>query len=604
MKTGRVSCISFKKAFCLLGMDLGCFTTASASVQETSSTAIPRATSVQATAPMFSDAELDQMLAPIALYPDVLLTQTLIASTYPAEAIEAGNWLKANPDLRGKEAVEAAGQTNWDDSIKALTAFPEILVPMADHPDWTTGLGNAFLSQQQQLMNRVQFLRQKAKEQGNLQTNEQVTVQTTEQKTIVIEPATTQIVYVPYYNPTVVYGPWWWPAYTPVYWNPWPYAGYATGYSSGFMWSGVGLWFSYTSYRPVYDWHYHRVYIVDRHHHRHGPHKKPGPGREWAHKPEHRHDVPYHDKTYRPGLNTPKPGQHGVPNRKPGGQNRPHDMPGGNHMPGKHDRPSPDKNNRPGSPQMGLTDRNQEGSRPGPSRGKPFDIPRKDHTLTGKPPSNGQGHFARPGMSGNHPSANRPENGNPALNNPVNRPEANRPAGMPSNSQQGQGHSLNRPGSNRPMLIPDTGKPVTNRPLQNSMTNRPMMNRPSVPPMNRPTGNPPIQRPSPNRPAANRPVPDMSGGRPAISGPTSRPQFNRPVDSRPTPGPSLNRPVPTVRPVTRPPAGISAIRPAVGRPSPSVSRPVPMARPVSRPSSSHQSRPSSPGRVHGRGHGR
>lgn len=272
MKTSGGS-IPFKKTFCLLGMCvLGCFVTLGANAQDASPNAIPRSAAA-AQAPMFSDAELDQMLAPIALYPDVLLTQTLIASTYPSEAIEAGNWLKANPNLRGKEAVEAASQTNWDDSIKSLAAFPEILVPMAEYPDWTAGLGNAFLSQQQQLMNRVQFLRQKAKEQGNLKTNEQVKVQTTGQaanQTIVIEPATTQIVYVPYYNPTVVYGTWWWPAYTPVYWNPWPYAGYATGYSTGFMWSGVGLWFSYTSYRPVYDWHYHRVYIVDRHSRRPG----------------------------------------------------------------------------------------------------------------------------------------------------------------------------------------------------------------------------------------------------------------------------------------------------------------------------------------------
>ena len=604
---------------------------------------------------MFSDAELDQMLAPIALYPDVLLTQTLIASTYPSEAIEAGNWLKANPNLRGKEAVEAASQTNWDDSIKSLAAFPEILVPMAEYPDWTAGLGNAFLSQQQQLMNRVQFLRQKAKEQGNLKTNEQVKVQTTGQaanQTIVIEPATTQVVYVPYYNPTVVYGTWWWPAYTPVYWNPWPYAGYATGYSTGFMWSGAGLWFSYTSYRPVYDWHYHRVYIVDRHSRRPGPHRKPVPRREWNHRPDHRHDVSYRDKTYKPGPNTPKPGQHGKPDQKPHGTpgDRPQGRPGSNHTPGKNDRPSFDKDKRPGSSQMGFTDNKHNGSRPGPSKGKPTDIPRKDNpSVNHNRPSSGHVNPVGPGMSGTRPvvnqsgqgaSANKPSGNRPEMNgqpdrHQINRPSGNGSAGSSANKQPEQSQSLNRPGSSsRPMLIPSVSNPNNNRPVSPS-TGHSSGNRPAAGPgANRPANNRPVQSPVTNRPVNNQTVPGSSVNRPTTNRPTSAPSINRPagnpsspgasansaVNSRPTAASSINRPAinrPTTgssvdRPaVNRPASNSSASRPSGNRPSSvqssvnrptasrpgsSVSRPATNSRPVassnSRPSSSSASRPS------------
>lgn len=641
MKTSDGS-IPFKKTLCLLSICvLGCFTAVSANAQDASSGTIPRATAV-AQAPLFSDAELDQMLAPVALYPDVLLTQTLIASTYPSEAIEAGNWLKANPNLRGKEAVEAASQTNWDDSIKSLAAFPEILVPMAEYPDWTAGLGNAFLSQQQQLMNRVQYLRQKAKEQGNLKTNEQVNVQTTGQgvnQTIVIEPATTQIVYVPYYNPTVVYGTWWWPAYTPVYWNPWPYAGYVGGYSSGFMWSGVGLWFSYTSYRPVYDWHYHRVYIVDRHYRRPGPHRKPLPRREWNHRPEHRHDVSYRDKTYKPGANAPRPGQHGKPGDRPQGG------PGSSHTPGKNDRPSVDRDKRPGSSQMGLTDNRHNGSRPVPPKRKPTDIPRKDNPLTNQNrPSVGHGNPVGPGMSGTRPVINTSGQGGSASKAPV-RPDMNGASGRPQNSRPGNGNqSADTTVNRRPGQNPPSVRPGSDRPMQIPSVNRPGNNRPvSAPKPDNPANNGSVKNPGINRPTDNRPVQSPSANRPTNNRPSQRPEVNRPSGNQAASGQPANRPVstpPVSRPVdnTRPSAvpgnrpGSSASRPAVNtrpaqapsansRPSsPSAtSRPSPghaaQSRPSggggnhaasapSRPASSHESKSSGSGRDNDRGHGR
>lgn len=632
MKTSGDS-IPFKKTFCLMGIFvLGCFTAVGVNAQNASPNAIPRSAAT-AQAPLFSDAELDQMLAPIALYPDVLLTQTLIAATYPSEAIEAGNWLKANPNLRGKEAVEAASQTNWDDSIKSLAAFPEILVPMAEYPDWTAGLGNAFLSQQKQLMSRVQYLRQKAKEQGNLKTNEQVTVQTTGQaanQTIVIEPATTQIVYVPYYNPTVVYGTWWWPAYTPVYWNPWPYAGYVTGYSSGFMWSGAGLWFSYTSYRPVYDWHYHRVYIVDRHYRRPGPHRKPMPRREWNHRPEHRHDVSYRDKTYKPGPNTPGSGQHGKPGY------RPHSKPGSNLTQGKNDRPSFDRNKRPderdkrpAASQMGLTDNRHNGSRPDSSKGKPFDIPRRNNPLVNQNrPSYGQGNPAGAGISGTRPVTHPQGQGTSASKPPVrpemngipgrgqnNRPGSNLTAGNPVNNRPVQNQPSARPGSNRPMQIPPVNRPVTNPAI-----NRPTDNRPfQSPSANRPTNNRPSQRPEANRPSGNQAVPAQPANRPVSSRPTPHASVSRPTETRPSnpagnrPGPSANRPAFNTRPAqapsanSRPSSPSTASRPAVshaapGRPSNGGGHHAASA--PSRPSTGHMNRPSGAGRDNDRGHGR
>ncbi len=592
MKTSGSS-IPFKKTFCFLSICvLGCFTAVSVNAQDASPNTIPR-TAAAAQASLFSDAELDQMLAPIALYPDVLLTQTLIASTYPSEAIEAGNWLKDNPNLRGKEAVDAASQTDWDDSIKSLAAFPEILVPMAEYPDWTAGLGNAFLSQQKQLMNRVQYLRQKAKEQGNLKTNEQVTVQTTGQaanQTIVIEPATTQIVYVPYYNPTVVYGPWWWPSYTPVYWNPWPYAGYATGYSSGFMWSGAGLWFSYTSYRPVYDWHYHRVYIVDRHYRRPGPHRKPMPRREWNHRPEHRHDVSYRDKTYKPGVNTPRPGQHAKPDREPHGTpgNRPQGSPGGNHMPGKNERPSFDRDKRPGSPKMGLADNRHNGGRPDSSKGKPTDIPRKDNALVNhNRPSAGHGNAVGPGMSGTRPVIN-PQGQGASGNKPLALPEMNGSSGRPQNS---------RPGNNNQ----SAGNPLNNRPGQNAPLIRPGSDRPmQIPPVNRPGNNRPVTTPQPDHSAGNRPVTNPAINRPtdihpvhstSVNRPSQRPEVNRPSGNQAAPVRPESRPVSTP-PVSRPADNTRPAVASVSRPMPSANRPAVNSRPS--PALSSNNRPSSP----------
>src|SRR6266576_1618379 len=150
--------------------------------------------------------ELDQMLAPIALYPDSLLSQIFMASTYPLEVVEAARWSKANPNLKGDQAVHAIAENTWDSSVKSLVAFPQILMMMDEKLNWMERLGDAFLAQQQEVMDTVQSLRQKASDAGNLKSNDQIRVEQ-QGPSIVVEPANPQVVYVPYYNPMEIYGP-------------------------------------------------------------------------------------------------------------------------------------------------------------------------------------------------------------------------------------------------------------------------------------------------------------------------------------------------------------------------------------------------------------
>ncbi len=258
--------------------------------------------------PQFSQQELDQMLAPIALYPDALLSQVLMASTYPLEVVQAARWSRANPDLKGDQAVKSAQQNNWDPSVISLTAFPQILGMMDEKLDWTQRLGDAFLAQQPQVMDTVQGLRQKAMAAGNLQSNDQVQVNQQQQQgqpIIVIQEATPQVVYVPYYNPTLVYGPWWWDAYPPVYWNPWPGYYHRPGYNSG-LYAGVGISVGGGFFFGNVDWHQRRVNVVNvnnyyyrNYYNTHprpsvGGNSTPFPNRgAWQHDPDHRHGVPY-----------------------------------------------------------------------------------------------------------------------------------------------------------------------------------------------------------------------------------------------------------------------------------------------------------------------
>ncbi len=192
--------------------------------------------------------ELDQMVAPIALYPDELVAQVLAASTYPDQVVEADRWVDAHPDLKDKALADAVDQQPWDQSVKALTAFPSVLANMDKNLAWTSSLGEAYVNQQQDVMDAVQRMRQKAKSAGNLRSNDQEKV-VESNNDIEIQPASPDVVYVPEYDPWLVYGPGLvaWPGW---YWYPGLYfvgpgigfgLGFGIGWYGGFGW-GWGHW--------------------------------------------------------------------------------------------------------------------------------------------------------------------------------------------------------------------------------------------------------------------------------------------------------------------------------------------------------------------------
>ena len=232
-----------------------------------------------------SEGQLDQLTAPIALYPDPLLGQILMAATYPLEIVEAHRWLQdpANAALKGNALAAALQQQTWDMSVKSLVPFPQVLVMMDSNLEWTERIGDAFLAQQDAIMDSVQRLRQRAAAAGALTSTPQQTV-STEDQDVQIEPASPDTVYVPYYDPNLVYGPWVWPDYPPFYFAA-P-AGIIVG--SG-VWIGFGLGF------PIlggfwgwnyWDWHHHRLDL-----------RGPGLAGPWVHDPSHRHGVPYRNES-------------------------------------------------------------------------------------------------------------------------------------------------------------------------------------------------------------------------------------------------------------------------------------------------------------------
>jgi len=198
----------------------------------------------------FSQQELDQMLAPIALYPDSLLAQILVASTFPDQVVEADRWLKDHKGLSGDRLNNKLDKMDWDLSVKALVPFPQVLAMMDEQLDWTRKLGEAFLAQQKQVMASIQNMRSKAYANGNLKSTDQQKV-TVQGEDIEIQPANPETVYVPYYDPSVAYGSWWWPGYAPFAFYPFGYSplfsygalGFFAGIGVGAFWnSGWGGW--------------------------------------------------------------------------------------------------------------------------------------------------------------------------------------------------------------------------------------------------------------------------------------------------------------------------------------------------------------------------
>src|SRR3979490_3385574 len=174
----------------------------------------------QAQSRLYSQPEIDAMLAPIALYPDPLLSRILTAAVYPDQVAQAADWSRRNPGVSGDDAVQMVQDQPWEPGVKALVAYPDVLARMGESPQWTSDLGNAFLGQQTQTMTTVQTLRQRAQVSGYLRSNGEQNVYQ-QGPAIVVQPVYPQYVYVRYYDPLLVYGTWWWPAYRPVFWRPW-----------------------------------------------------------------------------------------------------------------------------------------------------------------------------------------------------------------------------------------------------------------------------------------------------------------------------------------------------------------------------------------------
>ena len=249
-------------------------------------------------APTFTTEQLEQLVATIALYPDSLVSQILMASTYPLEVVEADRWTKKkDPSLTGDSLAKALNEQKWDASVKSLVNFPEVLDMMSKDLDWMTKLGDAFIASQKDVLAAIQRLRKRAKDAGNLENNDQqkVTVESGPSQTIVIQPTSPDVVYVPTYNPTVVYGAWPYPASPPYAYYP---PGYAPGTAAVAFGLGVACGAAWGNAWGDCDWNGGHVDVdvnrnanLNRNVNRSG--QRSG---QWSHNPAHRGGVSYRDR--------------------------------------------------------------------------------------------------------------------------------------------------------------------------------------------------------------------------------------------------------------------------------------------------------------------
>jgi hypothetical protein len=307
--------------------------------------------------------QIDALVSPIALYPDTLMAEVLMASTYPLEVVQAARWMEQNKNLKGDALKAEVDKQGWDESIKSLTATPDVLKMMSDKLDWTQKLGDAVLAQQTDVMDSVQRLRAKADANNKLQSTKQQKVSKKSEggkQYIVIEPTDPQTVYVPYYDPAVVYGAWPYPAYPPYYWGAsyWPGGGalLATGLAFGAGYA-VGRWASGGNYwGGGVNWGNNNI-NVNR------PVNINTGGNNWNHNVDHRHGVRYNNKDVANKFNKGNNIRGGANNRmdfrghdgkqalRPGGDGRPGggDRPGTGDRPGGGDRPGAKGGDRPGA---------------------------------------------------------------------------------------------------------------------------------------------------------------------------------------------------------------------------------------------------------------
>src|SRR5438874_7812343 len=275
----------------------------SAFAQQAQSQVMNTTTSDTEQAPKLLPQELDSLVAPIALYSDPLLAQTLAASTYPLEIIQLQQWMERNKNLQGKALADAVAKQPWDPSVQGLVEFPDVVQRTAGNVQWTTDLGNAFLAQQSDVMDAVQRMRGKAQGTGNLKTSAQQVVETqtvpSGKQVIKIEQANPDFVYVPSYDPTVVYGPP--PPQYPYY--PYTYPGYVPG--TALMWGagialGAAAWGAWGGHWGDCDWNGGNVKINNNYNYNKNNNFNRNVSRQgqgnWQHNPQHRGNAPYGDR--------------------------------------------------------------------------------------------------------------------------------------------------------------------------------------------------------------------------------------------------------------------------------------------------------------------
>ncbi|MGB6345866.1 MAG: DUF3300 domain-containing protein, partial [Methyloceanibacter sp.] len=338
--------------------------------------------------------ELDQLVAPIALYPDALLAQVLMASTYPLEVVQADRWAKANKSVTGDKLDEAMAKQDWDASVKALVATPTVLTMMNEDLDWTQKLGDAVLAQQPDVMDAIQRLRIKAQDNGKLATTKEQKVTVTEEaekQVIVIEPASPETVYVPYYEPVVVYGAWPYPAYPPYYFPPAP--GWVVGgaLARGIAW-GAGFAIGNAIY-DGFDWRHGNINVDINKNVNINKHVNNVNVGNWQHNSYHRRGVNYDNKSVQNKFSKTKintgdrkldfRGRSGDQvlnvDKRPGGGERPGlggdgNRPGAGNRPGDGNRPGGGDGTRPGGgdrPNLGGGDKKPGGANRPEQRSKP-----------------------------------------------------------------------------------------------------------------------------------------------------------------------------------------------------------------------------------------
>jgi hypothetical protein len=265
----------------------------------------PKQASAEGGSQTLSPEQLQSLVAPIALYPDPILSQVLVASTYPLEIVEAARWLDQNHNLQGKQLTDTAAKQRWDASVQALVVMPELLKRLSHEIKWTSDLGNAFLATEEGVMEAVQHLRQQAYANGALKSTKEQTVSTTtdtNQSYIVVEPATPEVVYLPTYNPVAIWGPP--PAYypyPPIYYPPVPSTGaivaasalsFGVGVAVGAIWSG-----GWAGWGWGCGWGRHNVVINNNFITRNNFSRvNVGNGNNWIHNPVHRAGMPYNNR--------------------------------------------------------------------------------------------------------------------------------------------------------------------------------------------------------------------------------------------------------------------------------------------------------------------